>query len=85
MTHTKDEALKLAKTWFECNTYGDKAVEVYEAIEQALAAPVQEPVAWDRPIIYTPPHMAPPVAPGRNHWEDGDVFERIAATKKAQP
>jgi hypothetical protein len=23
------------------------------------AAPVQ-PVAWDRPIIYTPPHMAPP-------------------------
>jgi hypothetical protein len=29
--------------------------------EQALAAPVQ-PVAWDRPIIYTPPHMAPPAA-----------------------
>jgi hypothetical protein len=47
MTHTKDEALKLAKSWFEANTYGDEAVEVYEAIEQALAAqpaPVQ-PVA----------------------------------------
>jgi len=43
----KDEALKLAKTWFEQNTYGDEAVEVYEAIEQALAAPVQEPVAKD--------------------------------------
>ena len=41
MTHTKDEALKLAKAWFERNTYGDEAVEVYEAIEQALAAPVQ--------------------------------------------
>jgi hypothetical protein len=43
MTH-KDEALKLAKSWFEANTYGDEAVEVYEAIEQALAAqpaPVQ--------------------------------------------
>jgi hypothetical protein len=40
----KDEALKLAKSWFEANTYGDEAVEVYEAIEQALAAqpaPVQ--------------------------------------------
>jgi hypothetical protein len=35
---TKDEALKLAKSWFEANTYGDEAVEVYEAIEQALAA-----------------------------------------------
>jgi hypothetical protein len=23
----------------------------------AQPAPVQEPVAWDRPIIYTPPHM----------------------------
>jgi hypothetical protein len=40
---TKDKALKLAKAWFERNTYGDEAVEVYEAIEQALAAPVQEP------------------------------------------
>jgi hypothetical protein len=43
----KDEALKLAKSWFESNTYGDEAVEVYEAIEQALAAQpalVQEPV-----------------------------------------
>jgi hypothetical protein len=44
MTHTKDEALKLAKSWFEANTYGDEAVEVYQAIEQALAEPVQ-PVA----------------------------------------
>jgi hypothetical protein len=35
----KDEALKLAKSWFEANTYGDEAVEVYEAIKQALAAP----------------------------------------------
>jgi hypothetical protein len=34
----KDEALKLAKSWFEANTYGDEAVEVYEAIGQALAA-----------------------------------------------
>jgi hypothetical protein len=49
MTHTEAEALKLAKSWFEANTYSDEAVEVYEAIEQALAAqpaPVQEPVAF---------------------------------------
>jgi hypothetical protein len=43
---TKDEALKLTKNWFEQNTYGDEAVEVYEAIEQALAQPEQEPVGW---------------------------------------
>ena len=24
-------------------------------------------------------------APGRNHWEDGDVFERIATKAKGQP
>jgi hypothetical protein len=31
--------------------------------------------------------LAAPVQPGRNHYEDGDVFERIAAMKKsaAQP
>jgi hypothetical protein len=46
MTHAEAEALKLAKSWFEANTYGDEAVEVYEAIEQALAAPVQEPIGY---------------------------------------
>jgi hypothetical protein len=55
----KDEALKLAKAWFERNTYGDEAVEVYEAIEQALAAPV-------RPLAYlyhdaTSPELANPM------------------------
>jgi hypothetical protein len=29
--------------------------------KRAQPAPVK-PVAWDRPIIYTPPHMAPPAA-----------------------
>jgi hypothetical protein len=49
---TKDEALKLAKAWFERNTYGDEAVEVYEAIEQALAAfTVQEPVAIEVDVV----------------------------------
>jgi hypothetical protein len=47
----KDEALKMAKAWFEANTYGDEAAEVYEAIEQALAAPVQEPVALAQEVI----------------------------------
>lgn len=31
------EALKLAKAWFERNTYGDEAVDVYEALCAALA------------------------------------------------
>jgi len=46
---TKDEALKLAKSWFEANTYGDEAVEVYEAIEQALAAH-PAPVPWSQAL-----------------------------------
>ena len=39
------EAMKLAKAWFERNTYGDEAVDVYEALCEALAQPQQEPVA----------------------------------------
>lgn len=31
------EAMKLAKAWFERNTYGDEAVDVYEALCAALA------------------------------------------------
>jgi hypothetical protein len=63
MTHTKDEALKLAKSWFETNTYGDEAVEVYEAIEQALAAPVQ-PVPWSQALesVWAEPDDTPPAA-----------------------
>jgi hypothetical protein len=51
---TKDEALKLAKIWFEYNTYGDEAIEVYEAIEQALAAPAQEIVCSTGLCHYKP-------------------------------
>ena len=41
------EAMKLAKAWFERNTYGDEAVDVYEALCAALAeqSAQQEPVA----------------------------------------
>jgi hypothetical protein len=71
MTHTKDEALKLVKTWFERNTYGDEAVEVYEAIEQAIAeAEKHEPVAWlstdcigERYLCFTKPQDSDPVQP----------------------
>jgi len=51
MTHTKDEALKLAlealkKTQAEgYNLPGTAIAEAITAIKQALAAPVQEPVA----------------------------------------
>ena len=31
------EAMKLAKAWFERNTYGDEAVDVYDALCEALA------------------------------------------------
>jgi hypothetical protein len=50
--------------------------EAEELLEQALAAPVQEPVAWDRPIIYTPPHMAPPAA--QRPWVDLTDEQRSA-------
>lgn len=42
----KDEALKLAKVWFERNTYGDEAVDVYEALCEALAEPAQQEPVW---------------------------------------
>jgi hypothetical protein len=51
---SKDEALELAKIWFEYNTYGDEAIEVYEAIEQALAAPAQEIVCSTGLCHYKP-------------------------------
>jgi hypothetical protein len=44
MTHTKDEALKLALAAIESEGWCDTEV-VITAIKQALAAPVQEPVA----------------------------------------
>jgi hypothetical protein len=88
MTH-KDEALKLAKSWFEANTYSDEAVEVYEAIEQALAAPVQEPVAWYRDedgirIYYeskvwddaTPLYTTPPAAQPAPTVQEPDAHNR---------
>jgi hypothetical protein len=47
MTHTKDEALKLAYEALEFDGfYGTQKQRAITAIKQALAAPVQEPVAW---------------------------------------
>ena len=55
MTHTKDEALELALDALETLVNGngfapagniEKARKAITAIKQALAAPVQEPVAW---------------------------------------
>jgi uncharacterized linocin/CFP29 family protein len=50
MTHTKDEALKLALDALKALKHGNLdhtwADEAITAIKQALAAPVQEPVAW---------------------------------------
>ena len=80
---TDKEALKLAREALQYlmtnktihYTYRNKAEDAITAIKQALAAPVQEPVAWDRPIIYTPPHMAPPAA--KRPWT-GLTDEEIA-------
>ena len=49
MTHAKDEALKLALEALLINCGGNTegiGKEAITAIKQALAAPVQEPVAW---------------------------------------
>jgi hypothetical protein len=46
MTHTKDEALRMA---LEALVYASSYCDTYDAIDaikQALAVPVQEPVAW---------------------------------------
>jgi len=55
MTHTKEEALKLALEVLETGwspTYTgldakEMGIKAITAIKQALAAPVQEPVAWE--------------------------------------
>jgi hypothetical protein len=77
MTHTKDGALKLA----------------LEALETAYAqtCSVGRAKDWQQlreAITIIKQARSAPVQPGRNHYEDGDVFERIAAMKKppaAQP
>jgi hypothetical protein len=45
---TKDEALKLALDWLESGNFV-YPTELRTAIKQALAQPVQEPVAWRNP------------------------------------
>ena len=97
MTHTKDEALKLALVALEdvdgANQLGwwtrSKAIT---AIKQALAAQpaskesseTQTASAYVKTYHGGKPWPLQP-APGRNHWEDGDVFERIATKAKGQP
>ncbi len=44
MTHAKDEALKLALDWYDSGHEDRK--EFQAMIENSLASPVQEPVAW---------------------------------------
>jgi hypothetical protein len=74
----KDEALKLALEALESCGEGhitDGGTQWHDAklIDKAITAIKQA--------------LAAPVQPGRNHYEDGDVFERIAAMNKppAQP
>ena len=65
MTHTKDEALKLAlealKFCRDNENYGHTStLEAIAAIKQALAAPVQEPVAyeyWEEVYWHTNPAL----------------------------
>jgi hypothetical protein len=83
MTRTKDEALKLAKAWFERNTYGDEAVEVYEAIEQALAAPVQEPEIVQRVKRYAGQTMRTARNPNITARECIELANWIVATHPA--
>jgi hypothetical protein len=95
MTHTEAEALKRAKNWFEANTYGDEAVEVYEAIEQALAAQpaplVQlqdKPASWHHRILKTHPESEPAFWPDdlRLKYMAEELEEyRAAAAQPAVP
>jgi hypothetical protein len=75
MTPTKDELLKMAQA---------AGLE-----EEFLVDPLSEQRFRVFSQIAAQARSAPTVQePGRNHYEDGDVFERIAAVKKppaAQP
>jgi hypothetical protein len=91
MTHTKDEALKLALEaleWISNLETGrfirQKATEPIAAIKQALAAPVQEPVCigWDdktdTPVMgYTTPPAAQPAVPDAFGTREGEHPEYI--------
>jgi hypothetical protein len=69
---TKDEALKLAKSWFEANTYGDEAVEVYEAIEQVLADSALDRMAENARELGLDYEPAPVQGPcGWQFYQDG--------------
>ena len=65
---TKDEALKLALKALE-NTYAlrDDVAEAITAVKQALAAPVQEPVAWS--VAWEGVHC------GNFFFREGDAIE----------
>jgi hypothetical protein len=68
MTHTKDEALKLAREALQEPLGFTGSREIDAKLRSAIADVKQA--------------LAAPVQPGRNHYEDGDVFERIAAMNK---
>jgi hypothetical protein len=81
----KNEALKLAKSWFEANTYGDEAVEVYEAIEQALAAQ-PAPVAWT--LLLVGAHNGLVGKAGEKFLSNPEHYQRVdvyTAPPAAQP
>ena len=74
-------------------TYAKACLEsALTAIKQALAAQpatkesseTQTASAYVKTYHGGKPWPLQP-APGRNHWEDGDVFERIATKAKGQP
>ena len=70
------DALEEAKTNDDGMEKWDRNKKAITAIKAALAQgetsssraaqEQQEPVAWERPIVYTPPHMAPPQPEERN-------------------
>jgi hypothetical protein len=86
MTHTKDEALKLAlealnTTESDCGSRAwEREQEAITAIKQALSAPVQEPVAWLRED-WTGGHMNYGLA----YKTDFDAFPVYTAPPAAQP
>ena len=86
---TKDKALKRALEVLEWILTGeaedqmadgwDSVHETLAKIKEVLAQPEQEPVAWKRPIIYTPPHME---AQSKHEWvglTDDEVKELVDA------
>ena len=86
------EAMNLAKAWFERNTYGDEAVDVYDALCEALAKqPAQQALdkmaenARELGLDYEPAQQKESMRPYRLLQDNGSKYFGDSWDKAEQP